>query len=175
MSYKQYITDSMTWLGQQKDTIFVGQALHCGGTFMSSTLEGVPEEKAIEFPVSESFNVQFAMGLALAGYTPIVIIPRMDFLLVAVSDIINMLDKFEPISEGKVKPHVLIRTALGASSPIDPGHQHKTDYRYLFADYCPHIKVYDVDHVPYEDNNDPYKDAYLGIGPAILIENGNLY
>lgn len=171
-SLKDGLTDIMTWLGSKPDTIFVGQALR-GGTFQSQTLDNVEDKKLLEFPVSESFNVQFAMGLALAHYVPIVIIPRMDFLLLATGDIINMLDKFYPISGGKVNPKVLIRTALGPNSPVDPGAQHQGDYRNLWADHCKYVKTYFISNA--EEAELSYKAAYYDDGPSILIENGKTY
>src|SRR3990167_10364043 len=95
MTYKDELTKTMTWLGRQKDTIFVGQAVAYPGTFMSDTLLGVPMSKRLEMPVAEQFQLQFCIGLAQAGYTPICIYPRQNFMLYAFGDIVNVLDKLD--------------------------------------------------------------------------------
>ena len=74
---------AMRMLAEDERTIFVGQNVVYGGQFMFSTLEGVPMEKRLEFPVAEDFQLGFCLGLAIEGYIPVCIYPRIDFLLLA--------------------------------------------------------------------------------------------
>ncbi len=67
--YFTEIKRSMEWLGSKPETLFVGQAVGVPGTFMFNTVSDVPLEKRIEFPVSESLQMQYSLGLALAGFT----------------------------------------------------------------------------------------------------------
>ena len=173
MKYKTELIAAMTWLGEQKDTVFIGQAVGVGGTFMSQTLEGVPLEKRTEWPVCESFQMQASIGMALTGQTIISIFPRQNFLLLALADLINTLDKLPNISNQKLRPKVIIRTAKGPESPIYPGHQHVGHYAEAFQLMLDNIPVYELNNpsliVPC------YKAAYEWPGPVLMIEDGNLY
>ena len=181
MNYREAVTQAMTELGQKDDVRFIGQAVDCYGTFMSPTLDNVPKEKRLEFPVQESFNVQFAIGVALGGLVPVVVIPRINFLLVAFGDIVNLLDKLHKMTEGQVNPHVIIRTAIGPDQPISPKVQHVGDYSYAFIDSLNGtlsrdefgVKVY-MPTTP-EEVLKAYQDAYNRKEPCVLIEDGRKY
>ena len=43
--YKEELTKAMTWLGQQPDTIFIGQSIIYGGEAKFDTLKGTPPVK----------------------------------------------------------------------------------------------------------------------------------
>lgn len=120
----------MTWLGQQQDTMFLGQAVAYPGTSMTGTLENVPKEKLLEFPVAEDMQMGASIGLSLAGYVPISIYPRWNFLLLATNQIVNHLDKLTLISD--YRPKVIIRTAVATPVPLDPQAQHLGNYSEAF-------------------------------------------
>ena len=44
MKYFDALSESMKWLGEKNDTIFIGQAVNCPGTALFNTLKNVPEE-----------------------------------------------------------------------------------------------------------------------------------
>lgn len=173
MKYFDALKDTMTWLGKQKDTIFVGQTVGCPGTFMYPTLEGVTKEKRLEFPVCESFQMQFTLGLAMSGYIPISVYPRQNFLLLATADMVNMIDKVSAISEGKVIPHLIIRVASGPFKPIHPGHQHIGNYAEAFKKMFTTIKIFEIEEPG--EALPIYKYAYNNPGSYLIIENGNYY
>ena len=52
-SYKDALTNSMTYLGQQPDTVFIGQQIIWHGNPMSTTIGEIPKDKLIEVPVME--------------------------------------------------------------------------------------------------------------------------
>jgi pyruvate/2-oxoglutarate/acetoin dehydrogenase E1 component len=138
LSYKQALTEAMTMLARRADTLFVGQGVkyRCHGMF--DTLEGVPEDRRIEFPVAEDFQAGFCIGLALEGYLPICIYPRWDFALLAANQIVNHLDKLPTFGW---KPHVIIRVAVGHTKPLNPGPQHSQDHTDAFASMCHNLVV----------------------------------
>ena len=51
--YFDELSRAMTFLGEQGDTIFLGQAVEYKGTAMTNTLKGVPRTKLLEMPVCE--------------------------------------------------------------------------------------------------------------------------
>ena len=166
MTYKDELTKTMTWLGRQKDTIFVGQAVAYPGTFMSDTLLGVPMSKRLEMPVAEQFQLQFCIGLAQAGYTPICIYPRQNFMLYAFGDIVNVLDK---LSVGKV----IIRVASGTTKPVFPGIQHVGDYGEGLTCFTTKVRIESL--IDKENISKMYQRYYNNKNSVIMVEHGDLY
>lgn len=164
--------EAMKWLGEQPDTIFVGQGLVYGGTFLSKTDRGVPLSKRIELPVAESFQMQFSVGLALAGYHVISEYPRMNFLNLAFGDMANIVSQAEKIGMGRLP--LIIRTASGPHRKMYPGHQHVGDYSesYGYA-FHPGIEVTRIVHA--DEAFDTYRWAYNHKGPVIVVEDGDRY
>ena len=165
----------MEWLAQHPKTLFLGQTVGGPGTFMYSTLKDIAPEKALEMPVNESFQMQFTIGLALAGYIPISVYPRQNFLLLATADMVNMLDKIPAISSKKLMPKVLIRVASGPDSPIHPGHQHVGNYVEAFRKMFTTINVVELNEP--EEIFPAYQQALERKDncSTLLIEHGNFY
>lgn len=175
MKYFDEIKRTMEWVAQQPRTIFLGQTVAGPGTFMYQTLRDVPKDRTLEMPVNESFQMQFSIGLALAGYVPISVYPRQNFLLLATADMVNMLDKIPAISSKQWLPKVIIRVASGPDSPVHPGHQHVGNYAEGFRKMFSWIEVVEL--------NEP-ADVFPAYQKALerddnkstlLIEHGNFY
>lgn len=128
----------MTMLAEHPKTLFVGQGVRYDCHRMWPTLEGVPMDKRIEMPVAEDFQMGFCLGLALEGYIPISIYPRWDFLLLAANQTINHLDKAPYFGW---HPKVIIRVAVGTTSPLDPGPQHSQDHSRAFQQMLKTVTV----------------------------------
>ena len=126
--FKEELINTMIWLGQKPDAIFLGQGIKYPGHCMYETLIGVPENKKIEFPVAEELQLGVCIGLSLLNLSPLCLFPRVNFLFRAADQLINHLDKIELISSRQFKPFVIIRTMNGSTDPLDPGPQHKGDY-----------------------------------------------
>lgn len=172
-AYADELTRTMTWLADQPGTIFLGLAVTYPGTFMSRTLAGIPFEQKLEMPVAESFQLQFSVGLALTGYLPISIYPRQNFLLLAMSDLVNLLDKLPAMSNGEVKPKVIIRTAAGYTKPIFPGHQHVGNYAGAFKQMLTWVEVVELNSAA--DIFPAYRRAAEREWSTLIIEYGDLY
>ena len=173
MKYFDEIKRSMDWLGSQEKSIFLGQAVGNAGTFMYGTLEGVPAEKRIEMPVTEQLQMQMTIGLSLAGFVPVSVYPRQNFLLLGVSDMSGVLDKLPALSDGKVSPNVIIRVAAGTTKPIHPGHQHVGNYAEAFRHLFDTIEVIELKEP--EDIFPAYQKAYSAGHPTLMIEFGDYY
>lgn len=137
MIYRDEITKAMTMLAQNPKAIFVGQSVRYPGAMFDS-LEGVPMEQRIEFPVAEDMQMGFCIGLALQGFLPVCIFPRMDFALLALNQMVNHLDKMQS------QPKVIMRTAIGSTQPFNAGPQHSQDYISAFRRMMPNIEVCDL-------------------------------
>jgi pyruvate/2-oxoglutarate/acetoin dehydrogenase E1 component len=175
MKYFDELKRTMEWLARDPKVIFVGQTAAVPGTFMYQTLRDLPAGKALEMPVNESFQMQFTLGLALAGYVPVSIYPRQNFLLLAAGDMANMIDKFKDMSDGQVNPRIVIRTATGPDKPVHPGHQHVGNYAETFRQMFSYIDVIELNKP--EDIFPAYERALTREDgkPMLLIEHGNLY
>src|SRR5580698_11678005 len=99
MKYSDEMCRAMEYLARDQRTLFLGQAVACPGTAMTNTLKNVPRDKLLELPVTEEMQMGMSTGLALNGFVPISIYPRWNFLLLAVNQIVNHLDKL-PIKIG---------------------------------------------------------------------------
>jgi len=132
LKYKNELTRATDYLAKNPKTIFLGQSVVYPGNSIFKTLENVPANQKIEMPVFEETQMGMCIGLALAGYIPVSIYPRFNFLLLAMNQLVNHLDKLPVITRGKVRPRVIIRTAIGSERPLFPGVQHSGDYTDAF-------------------------------------------
>ncbi len=139
--FKEELTKSMNLLAEDKRVIFVGQGVKYPGHIMYQTLEQIPDDRKIEMPVAEDFQLGFCTGLALEGYIPVCIYPRMDFLIIAINQLVNHLDKIYESSSGRFNPKVIIRTMVGSNNPLYPGVQHCQDYSIALEQMLKRIPV----------------------------------
>jgi pyruvate/2-oxoglutarate/acetoin dehydrogenase E1 component len=171
--YKDALTNSMTYLGQQDNTVFIGQQVLWQGNPMSTTLGNVPKEKMIELPVMEESQMGMSLGMAMAGNFVVTFYPRWDFLICATNQLVNHVDKLKLMSNGKWDVNMIIRLGKGSDKPLDPGHQHRGNYINEFAEMCPNIKV--VNLTKWENIEKRYKKCYEEGGIHILVEYPELY
>ena len=175
MKYFDELKRTMEWVAHQPHTIFVGQTVAGPGTFMYQTLRDVPKTRTLEMPINESFQMQFTIGLALSGYVPISVYPRQNFMLLATSDLVNMLDKIPVISLHKALPRMIIRVATGPYKPIHPGHQHVGNYAEALRKMLTWVEVVEL-----EEPNQIFPAYQKALERSdskatILIEHGNYY
>ena len=128
MRYFEEIIKAMSMLADNPKTIFIGQAVEYEGTGLYDSLKHLPKEKRLELPVAEYLQSGLANGMAIEGMIPISTYPRWNFLLMGTDQIINHLDKFKSMSNGKLKPKVITRVAVGSEHPVDPQCQHKGNF-----------------------------------------------
>lgn len=126
MSYQSELHRAMAYLGGKDKTVFLGQAVRYPGTAMTGTLDGVGNSKKIEIPVAEEMQMGLSIGLALAGFVPVTLYPRWNFLLLAMNQLVNHLDKLPLMSD--YTPKVIIRTSIGSERPLHPSFQHVGDF-----------------------------------------------
>jgi len=169
--YKDALTDAMTYLGQQDNTVFIGQQVAYPGNPMSSTLVNVAKDKLIEVPVMEETQMGMSLGMAMTGKTVVTFYPRWNFLICATNQLINHVDTYE-LMTGK-QANILIRVGKGADTPLDPGPQHKANFFSEFKSMCPHITFHDLKE--YDRIIDTYKKAFDMGGVHVLAEYPELY
>ncbi|MAE82860.1 MAG: hypothetical protein CMB80_09010 [Flammeovirgaceae bacterium] len=175
MKYIDCLIKSMEWLAQDPRTIFIGQSVAYSGNSIYNTLKTIPDEKKIETPVFEEVQMGLSTGLALEGFVPITCYPRFDFLLLAINQLVNHLDKISVMTEGNMNPRVIIRTSIGAKTPLDGGVQHTQDHTDAFKLLLNHVDVIKLDKK--EDIIPAYKHALLREDgkSTLIVEYGEYY
>jgi pyruvate/2-oxoglutarate/acetoin dehydrogenase E1 component len=173
MKYFEELQKAMSLLAEHDKTIFIGQAVKYAGTGLYDTLVHIPDEKKIEFPVAEYLQSGVVNGMAIQGMIPVSIMPRWNFLLMGTDQIINHLDKFMLLSDGRCMPKVIVRVAVGSERPIDPQEQHKGNFADAFRLMCKTIDIIEL-HEP-EDIVPAYELALNRTDgkSTILVEFGD--
>ena len=145
LRYKDELTFAMDYLARDERVLFIGQQVAVKGNAMTTTLVNVAREKLIEMPVAEELQMGMSIGLALGGYIPVTVYPRWNFLLLAVNQVVNHLDKMKRMSCGGYQPKVIIRTSVGSERPLNPQCQHIGDFTDGFRAMCENIEVIRLD------------------------------
>jgi len=150
--------------------LFVGQSVAYDGATMYHSLKGVPQEQRLEMPVIEDFQLGFCLGLSLKGRIPVCIYPRMDFLLLAMNQLVNHLDRF--CEMGDFRPKVIVRTRVGPTKPLNAGPQHTNNYTEAFDLMLRNVDVVELNHA--DDVMPCYRDAMASPYSTLIVENGNV-
>lgn len=96
------------------------------------------KERVIDTPVSELATTGAAVGAALNGYRPIVIHPRMDFMILAADQIVNQAAKWRHMLGGKSSPTITIRGIVNRGG--EQGAQHSQALHSWYA-HIPGLRV----------------------------------
>lgn len=147
--------------------IFIGQNVAVDGSAMFKDFAGIPFVQRIELPVCENLQMGMATGLALQGFLPVCIYPRIDFMLLAMDQLVNHLDKMQIM--GGWNPKVIIRTKVGAKTPLDAGPQHTQSHAAAFK-----LMLTNVDVVALNNSRkilSTYKAALASKRSTLVVEN----
>ena len=96
------------------------------------------EQRVFDTPLSEDAMTGAAVGMAMAGLRPIHVHIRMDFLLLAMNQLINMAAKMRHMSGGQLSAPLVVRAMIGKSWGQGP--QHSQGLHALLA-HIPGLKV----------------------------------
>jgi len=175
MKYFDELKRSMDFLARDPRTIFIGQAVAVPGTAMTNTLKDIPRDRLIELPVAEEMQMGMTTGMALTGLVPVSIFPRWNFLLAAMNQLINHLDKVQVMSGGGYEVKAIIRTGIGSQRPLHPQQQHVGDYTEALRAMCTTIEVIRLEEPA--DIFPSYERAMLRDDgrSTILVEYGDYY
>lgn len=143
MRYFDELKRSMEFLAADLRVVFMGQAVAEPGTGMSNTLSGVDRTRLIELPVAEEMQMGMTAGMAIAGFVPVSIFPRWNFLLCGLSQLVNHLDKLPMM--GGYKAKAIVRTCIGSERPLHPQQQHVGDFTEAVRSMCRTIDVVRLD------------------------------
>lgn len=173
MSYKEELQRATNLLGEN-GYIFFGQNMHFGGTSMYHMIKHLPEAQRIELPVFEETQMGMSTGMALEGLKICSIYPRFDFLILAINQLVNHMDKIRIMSDGQFTlKGLIIRTCVGSTKPLMPGPQHSQNYTDALRLMLKDIKV--VELLKAEDIYPAYEEAMNSDIPTVIVEHSDLY
>ncbi|MHA2279419.1 MAG: hypothetical protein ACXAC5_00810 [Promethearchaeota archaeon] len=175
LTYFDRITEAMDLLAANDKVIFLGQCVRYPGNALYRNMQNIEMSRRIEMPVTEDMQMGISIGLALNGMIPVTVYPRFDFLVCASNQLVNHLDKFSGMSNGRVKPKVIIRVCTGSTNPLHPGVQHCSDHSEAYKILLKTINVIILDKA--EDVIPSYEYALCrtdGVS-TLMIEKADLY
>lgn len=167
LTFDKAVNSAMLMLAADERTLFVGQSVAYDGAKMYNSLEGVPQVKRLEMPVIEDFQLGFCIGLSLKGRIPICMYPRMDFLLLAMNQLVNHLDRIEEMSD--FRPKVIVRTVVGRTKPLNAGPQHTGSYTAQIREMLRNVSVVELNYADYV--MPLYTQALSAPWSTLIVEN----
>ena len=160
-------------LEQHPDVFVIGQGLWSPwyvGNSMTDLDKKFGKDRVIDTPVSESACTGAAVGAALAGMRPIVVHPRIDFMLYAMDAVVNQAAKWSHMMGGQASPGLTIRAIINRGG--EQGAQHSQALHSWFA-HVPGLRVVMPSTVA--DARDLLIAATLSPDPVIFFDDRWLY
>jgi len=133
-------------------------------------LERFGPERVFTTPLSEDAMTGVAIGAALAGYRPIHVHIRMDFLLLCMNQLVNIAAKARYMYGGAVKVPLTVRCMIGKS--WGQGAQHSQGLHSLLA-HIPGLKIVTPSNA--YDAKASMIAAIRDDNPVIVVEHRLLY
>jgi pyruvate/2-oxoglutarate/acetoin dehydrogenase E1 component len=173
-NYGTAILSAFEYLLENYPEVFViGQGLWSPwyvGNSMTDLDKKFGVERIIDTPVSESACTGAAVGASLAGMKPIVVHPRMDFMIYAMDAIVNQAAKWSHMLGGQAHPGVTIRSIINRGG--EQGAQHSQALHAWFA-HVPGLRVVMPSTVA--DARDLLIASVLCPDPVMYIDDRWLY
>lgn len=174
VSYGEAIRLGFEYLLSTYPRVFaIGQGLWSPwyvGNSMTDLEKKFGKHRVIDTPVSELACTGAAIGASLCGYRAIAIHPRMDFMLLAVDQIVNQAAKWSHMLGGRASPAVTIRAIINRGG--EQGAQHSQALHSWFS-HIPGIRV--VMPASVQDARDLLIASVLSDAPVMYIDDRWLY
>lgn len=174
MNYGAAIRAAFVHLLEHHHEVFViGQGLWAKwyvGHTMTDLDKLYGPERIMDSPVSEQACTGAAVGASLCGYRPVVVHPRMDFMLYAMDAMVNQAAKWSHMVGGQAHPAVTFRGIINRGG--EQGAQHSQALHAWFA-HVPGLRV--VMPATPRDARDLLIAAVLCDDPVLYIDDRWLY
>lgn len=133
-------------------------------------LEKFGSQRVFSTPLSEEALLGFGLGAAISGLRPINVHIRVDFLLLAINQLVNMVASYHYGSDGKIMVPLVIRTIIGKG--WGQSYQHSKSLQSFFA-HIPGLKV--VMPTTPSDAKGLLISAIRDNNPVVVLEHRMLY
>lgn len=174
ISYRQAINEALTEEMERDSSVFIYGIDVGDHDCIFKTTAGLKEKfgsgRCFSTPLCEDTLVGFGLGAALNGLRPINVHMRVDFLLLAMNQLMNMAANFRFGSGDKLKTPLVIRTIIGRG--WGQSYQHSKSLQSFFA-HIPGLKV--VMPTTPSDAKGLLISAIRDDSPVIVMEHRWLY
>lgn len=160
-------------LGTYPEVFVMGQGLWSPwyvGNSMTELDKRFGAHRVIDTPVSEAACTGAGVGAALAGLKPIIVHPRIDFMLYAMDAVVNQAAKWSHMVGGQAHPGVTVRAIINRGG--EQGAQHSQALHSWFA-HIPGLRV--VMPATVADARDLLIASVLSADPVMYIDDRWLY
>lgn len=160
-------------LSNYPNVFVIGQGLWSPwyvGTSMSDLDNDYGRERIIDSPVSELAVTGAALGASLCGYRPVVVHPRMDFMVLAIDQIVSQAANWSHMFGGQTHAPLTIRGIINRGG--EQGAQHSQALHAWFA-HAPGLRV--VMPATPQDARDLLVASVLSDDPVMYIDDRWLY
>lgn len=135
LSYRDAIREALDQaLGMDPRVFLIGEGIDDAGGVFGST-KGLAEkyggQRVMDMPLAENGLTGIAAGAAMTGMRPVLIHMRVDFLPMAMDQIVNHLAKWRYMTGGRVSVPLTIRAVIGRG--WGSAAQHSQSLQALFA------------------------------------------
>jgi acetoin:2,6-dichlorophenolindophenol oxidoreductase subunit beta len=174
LTYCKAIREAKQQLLSEDPRVFViGQGLW-SPWYVGGTMDGLEKEfgrsRIIDTPVSENATTAAAIGAAINGMRPIVVHPRMDFMVLATDPIVNQAANWCYMFAGQCNAPVVFRSIINRGG--EQGAQHSQALQAFFL-HVPGVKV--VMPATPEDAKGLLVAAVYDGNPVVYIDDRWLY
>ena len=170
MSYGAAILSGFRYLLSTYPQVFViGQGLWSPwyvGTTMTDLDKDFGADRVIDSPVSELAVTGAALGASLYGYRPVVVHPRMDFMVLAIDQIVNQAANWSHMFGAQTHAPITIRVIINRGG--EQGAQHSQALHAWFA-HVPGLRV--VMPATPQDARDLLIAGVLSDDPVLYIDD----
>jgi len=174
MSFAQAIRDAIAEEMRRDENVFLmGEDIAQYGGAFKVTRDIVDEfgpDRVRNTPISEGGFVGVAIGAGLLGSRPIVEIMFMDFILLALDQIVNQAAKFHYVYGEQAKVPLVIRTPGGGGRSYGPTHSQSLEAHFM---HTPGIKIAAPSNPA--DAKGLLKTAVRDDNPVLFLESKVLY
>lgn len=174
ITFRQALNDTLgEELARDPNVLLMGEEI---GKFEGSykITEGLLAEfgpkRVVDTPIAEEGFVGLATGAAMLGLRPVVEIMTINFILVAIDQVVNHASKIHYMFGGQVRVPLVVRTPSGGMGQLAA--THSQSFENWFA-YCPGLKVV-APSTPY-DAKGLLRSSIRDDDPVIFIESLPLY
>ena len=174
LSYAEAMREALAQAMEHDPRVFViGQGVWSPwyvGASMKDLDKQFGRERVIDSPVSENATTGVAIGAALAGMRPVVIHPRVDFMLLAIDQLVNEAANWSYMFGGRASVPIVIRPIINRGG--EQGAQHSQALHAWFM-HVPGLKVV-MPATPY-DAKGLMVAGILDDNPVLYIDDRWLY
>ncbi|UPJ26390.1 alpha-ketoacid dehydrogenase subunit alpha/beta [Bradyrhizobium sp. CW1] len=174
LTYQQAVNDALRdELTERPEVLVFGEDVGFAGGIFGCTRNlqrEFGEERVFDTPIAEASILGAAVGASMCGLRPVAEIMWMDFLLVALDQLVNQAANVRYVTQGKDSAPMVVRLQQGATPGSCAQHSQCLE---AFLAHVPGLKV-GIPSTP-QDAYDMLRAAVADNDPCVIIESRALY